>query len=288
MNKILQKLPEQDASESNAKGSYKCFFDPVSIANGVGSSILGWVFDFFRAKEVQDLRKDLTHFQDNVYKLPDNQILLFATTVKYHEILVNHSEFITPSTEAWMDVYNNDQASSFTKIQQMSSLCQDEGRTFSTTVALAQIGKINSDQISQEALENVLEFLDLVTEAKGMVTPVKSTADIYFIIHIPLTGPKQVMDMFEYIPLPMTMSRSENHVVIPCPGHHNVLDLNQKQEYQILASSELCQCFKLGRVHYCQGRQILKTNFQKTCLEPSTSKTPKLPHGTAPNGPTRR
>ena len=58
----------------------------------------------------------------------------------------------------------------------MSSLCQDEVRTFLTTVALAQIGKINPDQISQEALENVLEFLDLVTKAKGMV---KSTADIF-------------------------------------------------------------------------------------------------------------
>ena len=104
----------------------------------------------------------------------------------------------------------------------MSSLYQDEVRTFSTTVALAQLGKINPDQISQEALENVLEFLDLVTETKGMVTPVKSTADIftmpmsyvfnkaretfYFIVHIPLTRPEQVMDMCEYVPFPMTMS----------------------------------------------------------------------------------
>ena len=74
------------------------------------------------------------------------------------------------------------------------------------------------------------------------------------------------MDMFEYIPFPMTMSTSENHIVLPRPGHHNVLTLSQKQEYQVLASSELSQCFKLGRVHYCQGQQILKTNFRKTCL----------------------
>ena len=198
MNQILQKLLEQDASEalSDAKSHYKCFLDLLSIAVGVGSSFLGWVFDFFRAKEVQNLIKYLNHLQDNVYKLQDNQKLLFATTVRHHEIR---------STEAWMDLYNVDQASSFTKIKQMSSLCQDEVRTFSTMVALAQIGKINPDQISQEALENALEFLDLVTEVKGMVTPVKSTADIftmpmsyvfnkaqetfYFLIHIPLTGP---------------------------------------------------------------------------------------------------
>ena len=76
------------------------------------------------------------------------------------------------------------------------------------------------------------------------------------------------MDMFEYVPFPMTMSTSENHVVLPRPGHHNILAINQKQEYQVLSSAELNLCFKLGRVYYCQGRQILKTDFQKTCLGP--------------------
>ena len=86
MNEILQKLPEQDALEalSDARGCYKRFFDPVSIAVGVGSSILGWAFDFFKAKEVLNLKKDLNVLKDNVYKLQDNQKLLFATTVKHH------------------------------------------------------------------------------------------------------------------------------------------------------------------------------------------------------------
>ena len=62
----------------------------------------------------------------------------------------------------------------------------------------------------------------------------------------------------------MTMSTSEIRVVVL------VLDttsaINQKQEYQVLASSELSQCSKLAHFHYCQGRQILKANFPKTCL----------------------
>ena len=113
-----------------------------------------------------------------------------------------------------------------------------------------------------------------------MITPVKSPADsftmsmsyvfikeletFYFIVHIPLTRPEQLMDMYEYIPFPMAMSTSENHMVVPRPGYHNVLAINKKQEYQVLSSSELSQCFKLGRVHFCQGRQILKINFCKT------------------------
>ena len=62
-----------------------------------------------------------------------------------------------------MDLFNLDQAASFTKIQQMSSLCQDEVCTIFTTVVMAKIGKINPDQILREALKIVVEFLELVT-----------------------------------------------------------------------------------------------------------------------------
>ena len=83
-------------------------------------------------------------------------------------------------------------------------------------------------------MENVVEFLQMVAEIKGMVTPVKSTAKLftmpmfnvfnkaqelfYFIMHIPLTRAEQVMDMFEYIPFPMTMSTSEDRAVLSLPG----------------------------------------------------------------------
>ena len=72
MEEILQK---HDATEalSDDLGRFKRFLDPISIAVGVGSSILRWVFDFFRAQKVKSLRKDLTQLRDNVYKLTKNQ-----------------------------------------------------------------------------------------------------------------------------------------------------------------------------------------------------------------------
>ena len=36
---------------------------------GIGSSILGWEFDFFKAQEIKSINKDLTRLQDDVYKL---------------------------------------------------------------------------------------------------------------------------------------------------------------------------------------------------------------------------
>ena len=100
MDEILQKLPEQDitAALTDYQDRYKHFLDLVSIAIGVGSSILGWVFNFFWAQEVQTLKNDLKDLRDNIYKLQDNHKLLFATIVKHHEILVNHNEYIKKNT----------------------------------------------------------------------------------------------------------------------------------------------------------------------------------------------
>ena len=64
----------------------------------------------------------------------------------------------------------------------------------------------------------------------------------------------------------MTLSTSETHVVLPHPGAHDVLAINQNQKYQLLWSGELQHCFKLAQVHYCKGHQVLKTNFRKSCL----------------------
>ena len=139
-----------------------------------------------------------------------------------------------------------------TKIQQISSMTQEEDWIFANTVSMAQLGKLNPDQITTEALASILKFVKIATRTRNLVCPVQSTGNIfaismsyvynradkvfYFIVHIRLVRPEQVMDMFKYLPFPMTLSTSETHVALPRPGAHNVLAINQNQEYQLLSS----------------------------------------------------
>ena len=280
---ILKKLPEQDASQSlvDDHGRYKRF-EPVIAAIGVGTLIIGWVFEYFKAKEVQGIKADLRPVQDNTYKLTANQKLLFATTLKHSEILANHNLLHLRNYQQWNDFFAMDQAVELSKIQQISSMTQEEVWIFANTVSRAQLGKLNPNQITTKALASILKFVKIATRTRNLVCLVQCTCDIfampmsyvynradqvfYFIVHILLVRPEQVMDMFEYEPFPMTLSTSETHVVLPRPGSHDVLAINQSQEYQLLSSGELQHCFKLAQVHYCKGRQVLKTNFCKSCL----------------------
>ena len=58
-----------------------------------------------------------------------------------------------------------DQAAELTKIQQISSMVQEEVRIFSNTVAMAQLGRLNPDQIITEALSCILNFVRIATQS---------------------------------------------------------------------------------------------------------------------------
>jgi hypothetical protein len=64
-----------------------------------------------------------------------------------------------------------------------------------------------------------------------LASPVQKAADIFtmplsylyklkeqrleFIIHVPLTRPEQILDMYEYFPFPMTMTGDRHRVAVP-------------------------------------------------------------------------
>ena len=72
-----------------------------------------------------------------------------------------------------------DQVAELTKIQQISSMTQEEVRIFANTVSMAQLGKLNPDQITTETLSSILEFVKLATRTRKLVCSVQSTGDIF-------------------------------------------------------------------------------------------------------------
>ena len=70
-------------------------------------------------------------------------------------------------------------AAEFTKIQQISSMTQEEVQIFANTVAMAQLGKHNPDQITTEALASILELVRIATHTRKLVCPVQSAGNIF-------------------------------------------------------------------------------------------------------------
>ena len=51
-------------------------------------------------------------------------------------------------------------------------MVQEEVWIFSNTVAMAQLGRLNPDQITTEALSGILDFVRIATQSRKLVCPV--------------------------------------------------------------------------------------------------------------------
>jgi hypothetical protein len=243
---------------------------------------LGFVFDIFKYGEVKQIKRDLYQLEKNQQVISDRQKMLMQTTVEQGKLLVQHSEWIKSNRATLKGLIAADQASVFTKLQVFGGIIQQEVDTFADTVKMAQLGKLNPDQISLSVLDDIVAFIQTVEAERGLTSPVKLAADLFtmplsylynlketrleFILHVPLTRPEQILDMYEFFPFPMTMTGDRDRVAVPRTGPHNVLAYNRLREFQTLATTELQACFNLKRIHYCAHRQILKTDWSRTCL----------------------
>ena len=65
-----------------------------------------------------------------------------------------------------------DQAAELTKIQQISSVTQEEFRILANTVSMAQVGGLNPNQITTKTLQVITEFVKIACDAQNLISPV--------------------------------------------------------------------------------------------------------------------
>jgi hypothetical protein len=179
----------------------------------------------------------------------------------------------------------------FNKLAELSSLINivvRNARIFTDTLTMAMRGQVNPQQLDTTTLQSMMAFTQQAAKDKGFLSPISSIADFfampmsyvfnregnadstpstfYLILHVPLVHPDNVLDMYRYVPYPLTTTVSDEHVMMVNTGPKDIFAQGKTGEYQILGTSDLNQCFKIHRTFYCKGRQVLKTNMAKTCL----------------------
>jgi hypothetical protein len=86
------------------------------------------------------------------------------------------------------------------------------------------------------------------------------------VLHVPLVAPHNLMSLYEFIPLPVHFNFSGNVSVTPEVGHINMIVVGYSKSYQLISSSDLQTCNKMGETYFCKGRNVLLTDLTKMCL----------------------
>jgi len=86
------------------------------------------------------------------------------------------------------------------------------------------------------------------------------------VLHVPLLTPHNLMPLYKFIPLPVHFNFSGNVSVIPEVCATNMIAVGHSQSYQLLSSTDLQSCNKMGETYFCKGRNVLLMDLTKKCL----------------------
>jgi len=124
-----------------------------------------------------------------------------------------------------------------------------------------------ANEIAQnnELLSFVHQPSDLfLVETSYIYKPDEKT--FFLVLHVPLVAPHNLMPLFEFIPLPVHFNFSGNVSVTPEVGTNNMITVGHSQSYQLISSSYLQTCNKMGETYFCKERNVPLTDLTKTCL----------------------
>jgi hypothetical protein len=160
---------------------------------------------------------------------------------------------------------------------------------FGTAVAISErlIRTVYSNRLSpgalhHDALVEIVKYVNEVAANSDMLSFVHKPSDLFLVetsyvykpdektfvlvLHVPLVTPHNLMPLYEFIPLPIYFNFSSNITVMPDVGPNNMIAVGHSESYQLLSSSDLQNCNKMGETFFCKGRNVLLTDLTKTCL----------------------
>jgi hypothetical protein len=174
----------------------------------------------------------------------------------------------------------------FAKIPSQSDFMEQK---FGTTVAISErlirtaySNRLSPGALQLDALEEIVRYVNEVAANGDLLSFIHKPSDLFLVetsyvykpdektfvlvLHVPLVTPHNFMPLFEFIPLPVYFNFSSNVMVTPEVGANNMIAVGHSESYQLLSSSDLQNCNKMGDTYFCKGRNVLLKDLTKTCL----------------------
>jgi hypothetical protein len=160
---------------------------------------------------------------------------------------------------------------------------------FRTAVAISErlirtaySNRLSPTALQHDALIEIVKYVNEVAANSDLLTFIHNPSDLFLVetsyvykpdektfvlvLHVPLVTPHNLMPLFKFIPLLVYFNFTSNVTVTPEIGSNNLIVVGHSESYQLLSSSDLQNCNKLGDTYFCKGRNVLLKDLTKTCL----------------------
>jgi len=227
-------------------------------------------------------RYSITKLESKMSQLTQKTDLL----VKIEHINKNHFKHIDDRLDT-IDTYmkqliNDDSAQVVKTCDYVEKHFQYANNIAKDVIASAMNHRLAPGAVHISALEAIISHTSEVAQKKGFITFLHSPADLYqvevssvyhpatqtfaLILHVPMVHPDNLMEMKQYIPLPLVHNSTSNITLTPDTRGIDILAIGSTQLYNTLSASDLANCLHLGGTFFCKGRRELRTDIENSCL----------------------
>jgi hypothetical protein len=223
-------------------------FEIQKIAAGVGENRK-------RINDVIDITKLNTEHLENL-RLSTNKLSNIITAM-----LKDNPAQLLSEIETTMDNANN----AVTRITNM--------------VQQAQNKRLSVDLLTPDTLKQVFNHLQDQAEKQGLELLITQPSDLFqidtsymhgnktvtLILHVPMVAEDNKLNLLQFIPFPLSQSLGANTTVTP-KVDKDLIAVGKHLQYKILGQTDLAACTKLGQNFLCEGRSVLRTDIEDSCL----------------------
>jgi hypothetical protein len=149
-------------------------------------------------------------------------------------------------------------------------------------VKSAQHHQLAPGALPHDVLDEIINHTLSLAKKRNMVSFMNYASDLFqmevshlydpkmlqftLIVPIPLVSNANLLELYEFLPLPIHFNFSSNVSITPDVGQNNLLAIGHSKSLQTIYSSDLQSFLHLGDTFFCKGRKVMETSLKKSCL----------------------
>ena len=205
------------------------------------------------------------------------------TIIDIAEINSEHLQNLKLSVDKITDIvtamlkYNPAQL--ITEIDRTLEMGHEVQNRITNLVQQAQNKRLSVDLLTPKTLKQVFEHLQNQAEQSKLELLITKPSDLFqietsylhtnktltLILHVPMVAEENKLNLLQFIPFPLSQSLGANTTVTP-QVDQDLIAVGKDHQYKLLGHTDLAGCTKLGLNFLCEGRSVLKTDIEESCL----------------------
>jgi hypothetical protein len=149
-------------------------------------------------------------------------------------------------------------------------------------VKSAQHHRLAPGALPHDVLDGIIDQVTAIAKKKNLVPFVTFASDLFqlevshlytsatneftLILHIPMVANSNLLNLYEFLPLPIHFDFAAIISITPDVWQTNLLAIGHSQSFQAISSTDLHACLHLGDTFFCKGRKVMEKNLKRSCL----------------------